>query len=63
MTIQISDKAKALQVLEAELWNLEEQSKRTLRRIVALRQKFIAIGDCQIAVMDAIEKLKWGEKI
>ena len=33
MTIQVSDKAKALQALEAELWNLEEQSKRALRKI------------------------------
>ncbi|MDE2107123.1 MAG: hypothetical protein KGL39_58500 [Patescibacteria group bacterium] len=58
MTIQVSDKAKALQALEAELWNLEEQSKRTLRHIATLRHKFLLIGDCQIAVMDAIERLK-----
>ena len=61
MTIQVSDKAKALQALESELWDLEEQSKRTLRQIEALRQKFLAIGDCQIAVMDAIDKLKWNK--
>ena len=58
MAIQISDKAKALQALEAELWSLEEQLKRTLRQIAALRQKFLGIGDCQIAVMEAIERLK-----
>lgn len=62
MTTQISDKAKALQVLEAELWNLEEQSKRTLRQISVLRQKFLGIGDCQIAVLEAIERLKWEGK-
>ena len=58
MNIQISDKARALQALEDELQALEAQSKKTLRQIAALKAKYLAIGDCQMAVMDAMERLK-----
>lgn len=60
--VQVSDKAKALQALEAELWNLEEQSKRTLRQIAALKAKYLAIGDCQMALLDSIDRIKCEEK-
>ncbi len=58
MNIHISDKARALQALEDELQALEAQSKKTLRQIAALKAKYLAIGDCQMAVMDAMERLK-----
>ena len=58
MNIHISDKARALQALEDELQALEAQSKKTLRQIAALKAKYLAIGDFQMAVMDAMERLK-----
>ena len=58
MNIHISDKARALQALEDELQALEAQSKKTLRQIAALKAKYLAIGDCQMVVMDAMERLK-----
>lgn len=45
MTLQINDKAKALLLRN--------------NPSAALKAKYLAIGDCQVALLDSIDKLKW----